>query len=241
MCSAKWCQIYQVFGPWESPYGANGQMIMTLQNFRSRQFHRTSNGKNPPSDFRNMHSAKIWQLPDRPTARTVAIIPHQHEGLRGKISTHMFYVVSNMNAIVLVTTGDRLLTSDRSLPVSEPATQIAKFIGANMEPTWVLSAPDGPHVGPWTLLSGKLPLCCLEQGQYWLRYQFIARRHQVITLTTCRPPASEILWHLPASNFTSASATILHDRFKIQLLKFQPYLLVSEKIATLLTTVKPLA
>ena len=25
---------------------------------------------------------------------------------------------------------------------------------ANMGPTWVLSAPDGPHVGPWTLLSG---------------------------------------------------------------------------------------
>ena len=25
---------------------------------------------------------------------------------------------------------------------------------ANMGPTWVLSAPDGPYVGPWTLLSG---------------------------------------------------------------------------------------
>ena len=27
-------------------------------------------------------------------------------------------------------------------------TQIAKFIGANMGSIWVLSAPDGPHVGP---------------------------------------------------------------------------------------------
>ena len=27
-----------------------------------------------------------------------------------------------------------------------------------MGPTWVLSAPDGPHVGPWTLLSGILAL-----------------------------------------------------------------------------------
>ena len=27
--------------------------------------------------------------------------------------------------------------------------------GANMGPTWVLSAPDGPHVGPGTLLSGS--------------------------------------------------------------------------------------
>ena len=24
----------------------------------------------------------------------------------------------------------------------------SKFHGANMGPTWVLSAPDGPHVGP---------------------------------------------------------------------------------------------
>ena len=26
--------------------------------------------------------------------------------------------------------------------------------GVNKGPTWILSAPDGPHVGPWTLLSG---------------------------------------------------------------------------------------
>ena len=117
MYSAKWCQICQVFGPWESPYGANGQMT----DFRSRQFQRTSNKKNPPSGFRDMHSAKIWQPPDRPTAPTVAIIAHQPEGLRGKISTHMFYMVNNMNAVALATTGDRLLISDQSLPVSEPA------------------------------------------------------------------------------------------------------------------------
>ena len=35
----------------------------------------------------------------------------------------------------------------------------SKVHGANMGPTWVLSAPDGPHVlAPWTLLSG---MCCL--------------------------------------------------------------------------------
>ena len=27
----------------------------------------------------------------------------------------------------------------------------SKVHGANMEPTWVLSAPDGPHVGPMNL------------------------------------------------------------------------------------------
>ena len=29
-----------------------------------------------------------------------------------------------------------------------------KFYGANMGPTWALSAPDGPMLAPWTLLSG---------------------------------------------------------------------------------------
>ena len=29
-----------------------------------------------------------------------------------------------------------------------------KVHAPNMGLTWVLSAPDGPHVGPWTLLSG---------------------------------------------------------------------------------------
>ena len=33
-------------------------MTMTLHNYRSRQFHRTSNGINPSSGFRNMGSAK---------------------------------------------------------------------------------------------------------------------------------------------------------------------------------------
>ena len=27
----------------------------------------------------------------------------------------------------------------------------SKVHGANMKPTWVLSAPDGPHVGPMNL------------------------------------------------------------------------------------------
>ena len=30
----------------------------------------------------------------------------------------------------------------------------SKIHGANMGPTWVLSAPDGPMLTPWTLLSG---------------------------------------------------------------------------------------
>ena len=33
-----------------------------------------------------------------------------------------------------------------------------KVHGANMGPTWVLSAPDGPMLAPWTLLSGTLSI-----------------------------------------------------------------------------------
>ena len=35
-----------------------GQMTMMLHNYRSRQFHRTLNGINPSSGFRDMGSTK---------------------------------------------------------------------------------------------------------------------------------------------------------------------------------------
>ena len=35
-----------------------GQMTLMLHNYRSRQFHRTSNGTNPSSGFKDMGSAK---------------------------------------------------------------------------------------------------------------------------------------------------------------------------------------
>ena len=35
-----------------------GQMTLVLHNYRSRQFHRTSNGRNPSSDFKDMGFAK---------------------------------------------------------------------------------------------------------------------------------------------------------------------------------------
>ena len=87
-------QIWQVFGPWASPYGANGQITMTVHNYRPRQFHRTSNGENPSSGYRDMGSASLAAArpaarppdhpPARPPARTVTTIPLQPEGLRGK-------------------------------------------------------------------------------------------------------------------------------------------------------------
>ena len=60
-------QIWQVFGPWASPYGANGHMNITVHTYRPRQFHRTSNGENPSSGYRDMGSASLAAA--RPAAR----------------------------------------------------------------------------------------------------------------------------------------------------------------------------
>ena len=91
------CQIWQVFGPWASPYGANGQMTMTVHNYRPRQFHRTSNGENPSRGYTDMGSASLAaaRLAARPPARTVTTIPLQPGGLRGKnvISNSSFRMI----------------------------------------------------------------------------------------------------------------------------------------------------
>ena len=97
-------QIWQVFGPWASPYGANGQITMTVHNYRPRQFHRTSNGENPSSGYRDMGSASLAAARPaaRPPARTVTTIPLQPEGLRGKklrsFNNHMGYKISRSHS-----------------------------------------------------------------------------------------------------------------------------------------------
>ena len=82
-------QIWQVFGLWASLCGANGQMTMTVHNYRPRQFHRTLNGKNPSSSYRDMGSASLAasRPAAQPPARTVTTIPLQPEGLKGNEKT----------------------------------------------------------------------------------------------------------------------------------------------------------
>ena len=43
----------------------------------------------------------------------------------------------------------------------------SKDHGANMGPTWVLSAPDGPHLGPMNL---AIRNGIIELRQFWIRY-----------------------------------------------------------------------
>ena len=55
--SAAWFDKFLVH--WASPYGANGQITMTLHNYRTRQVHETLNGVNPSSSVRDMRSASL--------------------------------------------------------------------------------------------------------------------------------------------------------------------------------------
>ena len=83
-------QIWQVFGPWASPYAANGQMTMTVHNYRPRQFHRTSNGENLWSGYRDMGFASLAAA--RPPARTVTKYPSSPEGWGVKIHVAFIHI-----------------------------------------------------------------------------------------------------------------------------------------------------
>ena len=71
------CQIWQVSGPWASPYGANGKMAMTVHNHRPKQFHRTWNRENLSRSYRDMGSASLAATfpPTRQPIQTVTTIP----------------------------------------------------------------------------------------------------------------------------------------------------------------------
>ena len=75
-------------GLWASPYGANGHMTMAGHIYRPRQFHRTSNGENPSSGYRDMGSGSLAAA--RQPTRTVTTIPLQPGGLMGKLGRHIW-------------------------------------------------------------------------------------------------------------------------------------------------------
>ena len=67
----------------------------------------------------------------------------------------------------------------------------SKAHGANMGPTWVLSAPDGPHVGPMNLAIGDILLCLHSTIVHvWM--------HVMICVEANFPPASLRICPLPS-------------------------------------------
>ena len=140
------CQIWQVFGPWASLYGANGQMTMTVHNYRPRQFHRTLNGENPSRGYRDMGSASLAAA--RPAAHPPARPPGPW---RQYPSSPEGWGVKNQNIVNKTYTALQLNKLKQSTLLvlkweySERTGSISRRLMA-----WLLSLPDQ------------------QQPQYWL-------------------------------------------------------------------------
>ena len=80
---SQWYLIGQVFCPWASSYGTNGQITMMLHNLRSRQFHRSFEQTNFPQQFQMICDLQSLVATCQP-ARISTTIPLQPRGLRGK-------------------------------------------------------------------------------------------------------------------------------------------------------------
>ena len=48
------------FRPWANPYGGNGQITITMHNYKSGQVHKTLNGLNPSSGFKKSAFHEVW-------------------------------------------------------------------------------------------------------------------------------------------------------------------------------------
>ena len=60
----------------------------------------------------------------------------------------------------------------------------SKVPGANMEPTWALSAPDGPHVAPRNLaIRGWYTFFCYVSLVQWMGLVLITCHHAAPAVT----------------------------------------------------------
>ena len=87
----------------------------------------------------------------------------------------------------------------------------SKVHGASMGPTWDLSAPDGPHVGPMNLAFGEvlINMICGNKMDVWLPDIASSVIDKVIYLLTCSH-LPLVSW-VPGRRFQAWSASQLHD------------------------------
>ena len=85
--------------------------------------------------------------------------------------------------------------------------QDSRVHGANMGPTWVLSAPDEPHVSPMNLAirarlvcgyKNALPLMCLVFASHSLRSKMSMKRMVILALTMGDKRWQALMWMLTA-------------------------------------------
>ena len=85
-----WTQIWQVFGSWANPYGANGQMIMMPHNFRLKNNSTELQTEKIRPAASETCIPKVWQTP----AHTSTPIPLQLRRLRGNNSINLMHALS---------------------------------------------------------------------------------------------------------------------------------------------------
>ena len=82
----------------------------------------------------------------------------------------------------------------------------SKVHGANMGPTWVLWAPDGPHVGPMNIAIRVAIICQI----YGFRIQATqpttkARQKQTLEMHNRELMTRKLMWALPYNNKLSTA------------------------------------
>ena len=100
-------------------------------------------------------SAMTPESTRNPTICFTASSDKQNGASTCRITRHLRWVISS-NWLKL-TKGNKSGNSSYAMFYSLIHTHPdSKVHGDYIGPTWVLSAPDGPHIGTWTLLSGHL-------------------------------------------------------------------------------------
>ena len=92
----------------------------------------------------NLWTSDNWFQDDKSKSVCARFIEHGHDFIMAEFKT-----IVQIPDIQLVT---------YTLKIANDTIPDSKVHGGNMGPTWVLSAPAGPHVGPWTLLSGMISI-----------------------------------------------------------------------------------
>ena len=125
-----------------------GQMTLVLHNYRSRQFHRTSNGRNPSSDFKDMGSAKSG-----PSAAWF-----------DKFSAHE---QTHIGQITMTVHNYRSRQVHKTLNGVHPSSGFRDMRSAKSGPNlWQIWQVFGPWASPYRANGqmGKWPLQCTTRG-----------------------------------------------------------------------------
>ena len=99
------------------------------------------------SPYSHLQTITIW-LPARWAQASLATTNRCNH-----VYVVLFFILLFMYAVIhcLYSVGNKITTKSNFKLGGIRVIPDSKALGANMGPTWVMSAPDGPHVGPMNL------------------------------------------------------------------------------------------